>query len=50
VKAGSVKDLLTHDFGKPPYSLIFPGQLHFMEVEALIAFGGASEKLREVAQ
>ena len=49
VKAGSVSDLLNYDFGQPPYSLIFPGRLHFMEAEALIQFAGAPESLRKVA-
>lgn len=50
VKADSVKDLLDRDFGGPPYSLIFPGRLHFMEAEALIVFAKAPEKLRETAK
>ena len=46
VKAGFIKDVLDYDFGLPPYSLIFPGKLHFMEAEALVALAGAPEKLR----
>jgi diphthine synthase len=46
LKANFVKKLLTHDFGGPPQSLIFPGDLHFMEAEALMALAGAPEKLR----
>jgi diphthine synthase len=41
VKAGVVKELLGYDFGGPPYSLIFPGNLHFMEAEALMVFADA---------
>ncbi|MDR2719421.1 MAG: diphthine synthase [Nitrososphaerota archaeon] len=41
IKAGFIKDLITFDFGPPPYSLIFLGDLHFMEVDALIAFADA---------
>jgi len=48
LKADYAKNLLTYDFGGPPQSLILPGELHFMEVEALIAFAGAPEKLRGV--
>ena len=48
LKAGFVKDLVDCDFGDPPQSLIFPGQLHFMEVEALVAFAGAPEGLRRL--
>jgi diphthine synthase len=46
LKADFVGELLDFDFGEPPMSLIFPGELHFMEVEALIAFAGAPAKLR----
>jgi diphthine synthase len=46
VKAAFVKDLLNHDFGQPPFSLIFPGKLHFMEAEALIVLAGAPEAIR----
>lgn len=46
IKADEAEKLLNFDFGKPPQSLIIPGQLHFMEAEALIAFAGASPKLR----
>jgi diphthine synthase len=50
LKADYLIDLLDFDFGDPPQSLIFPGKLHFMEVEALIAFGNASRKLKEHKQ
>ena len=35
IKAGTAKDLLKHNFGKPVHCLIAPGKLHFMEEEAL---------------
>lgn len=47
VKADYVKRLLNYDFGKPPYSIVFPGELHFMEVEALIVLADAPEELRK---
>jgi len=47
VKADYVKKLLGYDFGQPPYSIIFPGELHFMEAEALILLARAPEKLRK---
>jgi diphthine synthase len=50
VKAGSVSELLGYDFGMPPQCLIFPGNLHFMEAEALIAFAGAPKTLQETAK
>ncbi len=46
LKADWAEQLLTYDFGGPPQSLIVPGELHFMEVEALIQFAGAPEELR----
>jgi diphthine synthase len=47
VKADFVKKLLDYDFGEPPYSIIFPGELHFMEAEALIVLAGGPETLRK---
>ena len=35
IKAGSAKDLLKYNFGKPVHCLIVPGKLHFMEDEGL---------------
>ena len=48
LNAGFVKELVNHDFGKPPQSLIFPGDLHFMEAEALVTFAGAPEQLKRL--
>lgn len=50
VKAEFVKALLGYDFGEPPHSIVFPGELHFMEVEALISLAKAPEKLRILAK
>jgi len=47
VKAGYVKEIMDHDFGGPPHSLVFPGRLHFMEAEALITLADAPEEIRE---
>jgi len=39
--ATSVLELLDHrGFGAPPHALVFPGELHFLETEALRAFAG----------
>jgi len=35
IKAGTAKELLSFDFGKPVHCLIVPGKMHFMEEEAL---------------
>jgi diphthine synthase len=50
LKADFVKALGNFDFGQPPYSLIIPGDLHFMEVEALIAFAGAPDAFRRLSR
>jgi diphthine synthase len=50
LKAESIGELLKFDFGEPPMTMIFPGQLHFMEAEALIAFAGAPTKLRSMTK
>jgi diphthine synthase len=50
LKADFVKDLASFDFGEPPYSLIFPGDLHFMEVDSLIAFAGAPSEFRRLVK
>lgn len=36
VRYGQVKDLVKQNFGQPLHSLIVPGELHFMEEEALM--------------
>jgi diphthine synthase len=33
--AGAIKDIIDRDFGKPLHTLVVPGKLHFMEIEAL---------------
>jgi len=48
LKGDFVKDIVKFDFGDPPQSLIFPGDLHFMEAEALVALAGAPEQLKRL--
>jgi diphthine synthase len=50
LRADFARNLLKFDFGGPPHSLILTGQLHFMEIEALINLAGAPKELREVAK
>lgn len=38
IKVGKAIELLNEDFGKPPYCLIIPGNLHFKEEEFLQQF------------
>ncbi|MEM2465953.1 MAG: diphthine synthase [Candidatus Bathyarchaeia archaeon] len=50
VMADFVNELLNRNFGGPPYSLIFPGKLHFMEAEALIVLAGAPSSVLELVE
>jgi diphthine synthase len=50
VKASTISELLNYSFGEPPYSLIFPGKLHFIEAEALMAFADAPPKVKETIE
>ena len=50
LKAGFVEELVKFDFGDPPQSLIFPGDMHFMEAEALVSLAGAPAQLRRFAK
>ncbi len=50
VKADYLEKLSKYDFGGPPQSLVFPGELHFMEAEALVTLAGAPETLRRIAK
>jgi diphthine synthase len=50
LKADYIKELLKYDFGGPPQSLIFLGNLHFMETEALVTLAGAPQTLRRLAK
>jgi diphthine synthase len=45
VTAGRVRDLLSRDLGPPLHCIVVPGELHFMEREALIALAGAPADL-----
>ena len=41
ITTGRVADLLKRDLGPPLHCLVVPGKLHFLEKDALVAFGGA---------
>jgi diphthine synthase len=49
IKAGRGEELADLDFGTPPHAIIVPGNLHFMEVEALIMFAGVDKRLVEMS-
>jgi diphthine synthase len=48
VRADRAGNLVESDFGGPPWSIILPGSLHFVEAEALQLLAGASPTLLEV--
>jgi len=50
VRAGYLGEVMDHDFGAPPHTLIFPSRLHFMEAEALITLAKAPERIRETIE
>lgn len=50
VKADYVQNAVKYDFGSPPHTLIFPGKLHFMEVEALITLAKAPPEIGRMAK
>lgn len=43
VAAGPIKELINRDFGGPLHTLIVPGDLHFMEIEALEVLAGLNK-------
>jgi diphthine synthase len=49
VKAGYLEEVMNHNFGAPPHTIIFPGKLHFMEAEALITLADAPEWVGRIA-
>jgi diphthine synthase len=50
VKAGKIEDIINHNFGASPHTLIFPGKLHFMEAEALVTLADAPKESVEMIQ
>ncbi len=50
IKADYAGKLSGFDFGEPPYSLVFPGDLHFTEAESLIALARAPVDFRRLAR
>lgn len=47
VRADKIEKLLNEDFGGPLHCLMIPGDLHFMEAEALVVLGGAPQEILE---
>jgi diphthine synthase len=44
ITAGKISSLLKQSFGKPPHSIIIPGQLHFTESDALKIFANCIDE------
>jgi len=50
VRAGAIKDLLKIDFGPTLHSIVIPGKLHFIEIDALIILAQLPAQQREKLQ
>ena len=50
VKAEYVKEVINHNFGGPPHSLVIPSKLHFMEADALITLAKAPEDVKGLVE
>jgi diphthine synthase len=50
VRAGMLKDLKKIDFGPPLHTIVIPGKLHFMEIEALMILAQLPAYLGEKLQ
>jgi diphthine synthase len=50
VKAGKIKTLIDKNFGKPLHTIVVPGMLHFMEIEALETLANLSPDLSKKLQ
>ncbi len=44
VKAAKISELINYEFDLPPYSIVFPSKLHFLEAEALQVLCGARKE------
>jgi diphthine synthase len=47
VRAARARDLVKGDFGEPPWSIVLPSRLHFVEAEALQILARAPRELLE---
>ena len=50
IAADTVNALIKRDFGPPLHTLVIPGNLHFMEAEALEVFAGLPKKISKKLQ
>lgn len=47
IKAGYPNELIDEDFGDGLHCLVIPGDLHFMEIDSLVALADAPEEIKE---
>ncbi len=47
IKGGKASDILEYDFGKPLHCMVVPGDLHFLEAEALVTLADVDSSLLE---
>ena len=47
VKADTIENLQRFNWGGPPHCIVFPGKLHFMEIEALKILCNANQEVFE---
>jgi diphthine synthase len=45
IKAGRAIEVVDYEFGDPPYAIVIPGKLHFIEEDALKALAGCPPEL-----
>ena len=50
IRADSIAELLTESFGAPLHSIVIPGRMHFMELEALRVLAGLPASLEKKFQ
>jgi len=50
VVADTIKKLMSRNFGPPLHTLVIPGKLHFMEIEALVKLATLPIELSEKLQ
>ncbi len=50
VKADRLKELREYDFGPPLHTMVIPGELHFMEIEALEIIAGLPREISKKLQ
>ncbi|WP_299522544.1 diphthine synthase [uncultured Methanobrevibacter sp.] len=45
VKAGTIDELISHDFGGPLHCIVIPSKLHIVEAEYLVEIAGANKNI-----